>query len=997
MSGKIKFFITSIFLIICCNTAFAMDMTEVDALIEERRFNEALLILEEMLRASPDSFDIIEKRIGYIREERKKYGELAEDLIKLIETNPLETSKQIELIQKLEAIEPNPGEEEREFLERAKDVAMFAHIRRSYERIMREGGELLNQHNFVAAVRKFEEGLDLNREEFESKNLEPEVREAVADAVVKLRTELIPEYEQLQEALIPAVDNFTEAVRKEDFDEANRLFPGVERQMRNFAELCNKVAGVGSIFYIHQQAILSVEPYYSPMAHIPILYKMTVSEKMDTKNGIFGSLERQWFYLCNKMKGAVTERLDARWDDVMAAIEEEGLFTYPATHEVPRKTLPSDRHLTTLGKDINELHEFRKFPLGTQPHYFSEFDTAMDAYRSLSECMYDNLVNVQKLVEDKNNVEIETTDENRKEKLDFLHKFLQTAQTVATQTANIQNRLSQIDRNYQSENIHEVSLDTPLVDNYVASAVSRTLELANGEAEEAWQNMAGFLAETCVFFLDKYKVIYEKALSYYNGHREEDSGLLLKFPAEALEELQPVISNLTEDANFLDSKLQVAKTAPNEIAKTDDYTQDVTQSEMNIAEMRNLFGLSTDLASKSRDATRRAAEEEEKGDNRYRRAQAALERDNFQETRNLIQQSRMAYTESLSIQHSETLREESDKRLRDLSLLLTDRENELIVREVRQLYTQALNEYRVANYENAEQLLLRARVRWATTNTIPHQEVERLLQLVGRALSMKIGRSVPPNAPLYPEMSQLLNIAVNNYGLGKSLVDRKKIEEAMPYLNLSTEKIEEIRLVYPNHQIASLLSLRIQQLLDPEQFDRDFDEWVKNARETYQVEGMAESAYILLQDLVEINPDYPGLKQLIYDIELHLGIRQRPPDRTAYNLSMELTEAARKAVDSISEIEIRVALSQLDDALTLNPDNTEAIALKDRLQIKIGGQSVAVLSAESEALYQQAIRALQVNNVIEATALLNRLLQNSDAQLSTKVQQLQQRIKILTE
>jgi hypothetical protein len=280
---------------------------------------------------------------------------------------------------------------------------------------------------------------------------------------------------------------------------------------------------------------------------------------------------------------------------------------------------------------------------------------------------------------------------------------------------------------------------------------------------------------------------------------------------------------------------------------------------------------------------------------------------------------------------------------------------------------------------------------------VPHQEVEHLFQLVGRALSMKIGRSVPPTAPLYPEMSQLLNIAVNNYGLGKSLVDRRKKDEARPYLNLAIEKIEEIRLVYPNHQVASLLLLRIQQLLDPEAFKQDFDEWVQNARENYQLPGMAESSYILLLDLAEINPNYPGLKQLIYDIELHLGIRQRPPDRTAYNRSAALTQRARSALNSGDEIVIRAALAQLDEALALNPDNSDAISLKDRLQIKIGGQSAAVLTAESEALYQQAVRALQMNNIIEATALLNRLLQNSDAQLSTKVQQLQQRIKILTE
>jgi hypothetical protein len=167
-----------------------------------------------------------------------------------------------------------------------------------------------------------------------------------------------------------------------------------------------------------------------------------------------------------------------------------------------------------------------------------------------------------------------------------------------------------------------------------------------------------------------------------------------------------------------------------------------------------------------------------------------LDRDRLTESRELIQESRTAYTTSLSIQHSDQLREESDTKLSALSVLVTDRENAIVVHDVRDLYNQAVNEYRVSNYEDAEQLLLQARDRWNTTNSIPNTEVEYLLQLVGRALSMKVGRSVPSTAPLYPEMSQLLNIAVNNYRKGKKLADSQKLEEARPFFAVSNEKIE---------------------------------------------------------------------------------------------------------------------------------------------------------------------------------------------------------------
>jgi hypothetical protein len=88
----------------------------------------------------------------------------------------------------------------------------------------------------------------------------------------------------------------------------------------------------------------------------------------------------------------------------------------------------------------------------------------------------------------------------------------------------------------------------------------------------------------------------------------------------------------------------------------------------------------------------------------------------------------------------------------------------------------------------------------------------------------------------------------------------------------------------------------------------------------------------------------------------------------------------------------QVALSQLDEAIRLNPDNQEAITLKDRMQTAVGGQAVAVLSAKDEERYQQAVRELQRGNKITASALVEQLMQSPGSRNSAKIADLKRRI-----
>ncbi|HRS04767.1 MAG TPA: hypothetical protein P5336_10395, partial [Treponema sp.] len=203
--------------------------------------------------------------------------------------------------------------------------------------------------------------------------------------------------------------------------------------------------------------------------------------------------------------------------------------------------------------------------------------------------------------------------------------------------------------------------------------------------------------------------------------------------------------------------------------------------------------------------------------------------------------------------------------------------------------------------------------------------------------------------------------------------------------------IQQVRILFPLNQEAGLLELRIDQLIDPAAFTANFKERLANAQA--KLAAQPQEGYAELQDLYTINPGYPGLKSIIEKAEIQLGLRLPPPDLKAIARSNELVAAAKRIIDANTRSQFPVALAQLNEALKLNPNNEQAISLKDRIQTDVGGQATAVLSSAAEREYQRAVQELQNGNTIVALAIVEQLLQDPKNKNSTKLVELQKRIQ----
>ena len=201
-----------------------------------------------------------------------------------------------------------------------------------------------------------------------------------------------------------------------------------------------------------------------------------------------------------------------------------------------------------------------------------------------------------------------------------------------------------------------------------------------------------------------------------------------------------------------------------------------------------------------------------------------------------------------------------------------------------------------------------------------------------------------------------------------------KVRDAIGRLERSEDKIARILIPFPYNQEARILSLRIDQLKDKDSFTEKLTRYYNDARR--KISANPQEAYVDFKDLEQINPDYPGLKKSIYDLEIILQIRIPPPDPAKLAESRELFNKARVIVERNQRELFSIALEQLNRAIELNPNNQLAKEYKDRIQIAAGERVQPVLNSIALKQYRLAEEKFLAGNYFEALAIVEKLLKD---------------------
>ncbi len=434
----------------------------------------------------------------------------------------------------------------------------------------------------------------------------------------------------------------------------------------------------------------------------------------------------------------------------------------------------------------------------------------------------------------------------------------------------------------------------------------------------------------------------------------------------------PLLEILLRDARTLLDRLLADR---DYVLARNDYQERISAVRSLIAGIDALLADARRLIEESRQQVLQAASAKQEGDLRYREAEAALNRSAYQDARDRLGQARDSYLRSLSLQEDPAFRQTSDRQLIALSERIQAAENRIIVVEVRNLINEGRQFYLQEAYERAETVLIRAQNRWKTTNPEDNPEVSYWLGFVQAALFVESNREIGETNPLYTEMIQLLNLARDDYEQGKQLFDRGNRTAALQLFESAEQKVLKVKIPFPYNKEASVLSLRIMNYRDRENFAQIFGQRVQDARA--KIARNPQEAYIELRDLQEINARFPGLSEAIIQAEFALGIRKPTITRAQIDEANRLYLQALQIVQGNVRSQFPIALEQLNRAIEVNPENERAIQLKDRILVDAGGQSTVVLSAAAEQLYRQAEEKYIQGSYFEALAIVERLMQDS--------------------
>ena len=114
-------------------------LSKADALIAEKQYDEAILLLTQYAREHPDKFPVAQDRFQRIVRARDRYYEMAHELLNVLEAEPDNSVKILELSNQIAAMEPNLDSTTQDFLDRVRQIAYFAVNRKRLEQILANG------------------------------------------------------------------------------------------------------------------------------------------------------------------------------------------------------------------------------------------------------------------------------------------------------------------------------------------------------------------------------------------------------------------------------------------------------------------------------------------------------------------------------------------------------------------------------------------------------------------------------------------------------------------------------------------------------------------------------------------------------------------------------------------------------------------------------------------------------------------------------------------
>ncbi|MBN2441298.1 MAG: hypothetical protein JXJ04_08125 [Spirochaetales bacterium] len=926
--------------------------------IEQKQYNEALFLISEVIREEPDRFDEAVKLSDKIYAIRAKYNEKYEELIIAL-YDEQDVEKGLNLIAELEELDPNPNVQTDNVVEQARLGASLVANLNYFDQIMDKALAYISQKEFLQGIAEYKKGftreppLDLHKSEYESVELgtilKTDLNEAFStlltstDSFVTLSTELKKKRDEIltnvsfldAKAPVPPTREildylFALSQSKKTIEEKTSFIREQNDKLRQRGQSGSSILFLKYTYQLimGRDSLGTTEGIISTMNQF-LDSLMTGIDDTYTKEANILLEQGKEYYLAGRFEDAANVLKRGR--SIMEQILPVAYFFDT------REKFPSDYIFQTPGNWIIS---------DTLPHF-------MDSQENLKEILaylyvIENLPGTFSFEETAGVIS-----ENQYNKLE-------------SDLATMQNIILLLLKDWETY-IRDRSEKTSL--SFDKTRAESILSLASHKAASIIKEKVTYLSSIYNELVNRYE---QENNLLENGIPHEQYGVVY-FPDQRIKNFISINTSLV----FISGKLQSIKKEWEKgiltgsamgtvIDETNTLYSEVTNLIKTIAEKRRIAENNVLQGKKFKDL----------GNTRFDEAQLYLKRKDFIKTESKIGEASTAFRTSLSFQEDEEVRAK-DAQLVRLSRSLENEKNEVAIKEYRRLMEQGKNLYSNGLYEEAYDAFIQAQEVWNSTKSEENPENKDWLAYVLTALTIESARTINETDPLYKEVSQLFNLAKDDYNKAIELVKQGKMDEALLLFKNAEEKLIIITKQFPYNNDARLLKLLILKVTDEKAFNRTFSERMSEAKQKINGSNQDKQvAYIDLKDLADIDPNYPGLKKMITDLEYALGIKRRLPTAAEKKQSKEYTAQAKPIILNRDYDRFPQARKLLGDALKLDPDNQEAKNLYDKMGVEAGSEKKIVISANATKLYERAEQLYTKGQYIEAYDIVANLIKD---------------------
>jgi len=923
---------------------------------------------------------------------------------------------------RLNSIEHNPPTEIKQVLNQIDSTITLNYVRPRAEKILRRSARYAERGDYLLGLEQVKEGFEFFKVDYyiQWENYEDII--AQTDQIAADLNAHILEFEEgnLNQRLNNAVEAFTNSVNNDLYTKALENLVEVQSCLKEYAELRKKIYDDAISFQnlFEKEKELNPDATSTDASYLPFMIRF-INGSSDIKNsGVAGVLGCQIDNLITAMNDSVYAMLNQYYQNYTKVLRENmtvsqelaqntddlssGIKNYSSLENAVIKTYYDGKTGYEIDKDEN--------PAGT-------FVTLVDYLPKLVE-VSNKIYSVNGQINTMREIQVRSieqinSDISASEKETVVNSlFNYVAQTGNLVGIKAQQEITAYDwaNVYQSEERTEWN---ELGELYT-TILDKVFEDSSSMLNQSWENISNYYigqSDLLVQVIEEYNTYTFK---YYDGFytkisnethselaRNAQRAIALVNTFETDESLNTGIYYSYPDiAKNLSAYVQTQITQnTNTITGYDTLINSVYIEHPQWGQDEGITGLVNDthnyflsqnekLDSLRSEVVGIAANAQEKidifeeqwnnGNERYEYAKWALEQENFDLARSSLTEAGNYFSDALTYQDNELKNQESYEKLQTLRDQITKTENEYVVREVRQHINNAWSDFYAGRYDEASEQLAQAELRWKTTNYVENEEIRKLRGYVNNARSSKAGFEILPSDALYLEMSQRLSTAAQYYDSGVAKYNSGDKAGGNADFIEADNILNEVKKAYPLNLNAQILTLKIEKVKNPTEFNKNFKDKVDEAANQCKSKDseMQERGYAYLKAYYEIDPEFKGLKNKLNQAEIDTGKKPQPVDNSIKNKAQNYYAQALKTYNNAgtNQAKLRQALNLVDQAIDLDSTLRSATALKDDILIKIGGTASPELSPADRVTFNQAQIDIDNNNIRRARTTLEKML-----------------------